>query len=214
MYRIALHVENLDLEDVDVLAKISSVDPLVNLAWESTGGRVLAVLYCDDHEPTGQAIQVARRITHSFPEAKVTGVDPDLVSTSDIASRIGVNRETVRLWVRGDRGPGGFPESMGAVGGGDRNATRVWSWPFVNAWLEKHFHLGDGDEYLTPQQVARLNSALLQVEDDLVDLEWKELVQLDLPFSVVPQPTAGETPSVTPESDFIPAVNVRVGVRR
>ena len=36
-------------------------------------------------------------------------VDAGLVSMSDISERIGRSRESVRLLVSGDRGPGGFP---------------------------------------------------------------------------------------------------------
>ncbi|MDG4834519.1 hypothetical protein O7627_35205 [Solwaraspora sp. WMMD1047] len=217
MFRIALHVGNIDLRDPVVVERIANIDSLCEISWESIDGRVRAVIYCDEHDPIGQIIQIARRITHTIPEAKINGLDQDLVSISDIATRVGLTREAVRLWTKGQRGPGGFPAALGSIGGGDRGSTQVWSWPDVNAWLERHFGLGDGDEYLSPEQVAKAQAALLQIEDYL-DHDWRELVQLDIPASlgVISDDTAEDADPLVaaPSSDpFIPVVSLNLGVK-
>nr|MDT0659849.1 hypothetical protein [Micromonospora sp. DSM 115978] len=216
MFRIALHVGNIDLQNPTVLDRIANVDTLCEIAWESVDGRVRAVIYCDDHHPVGQIVQVARRITHALPEAHVDGIDQELVSISDIATRIGMTREAVRLWTKGQRGPGGFPAALGSVGGGDRGSTQVWSWPAVNAWLEQHYRLGDGDEYLSPEQMAMAQAALLKVED-YFDQEWNELVQLDLPVSLEVGEPGGSTRDASSASTkpdgFTPVLSLQLGVK-
>ncbi|MFG2056900.1 hypothetical protein ACGFI9_23050 [Micromonospora sp. NPDC048930] len=213
MYRIALHVGNIDLHDPHVLSRIGAVDPLCEVSWESVDGRTLAVIYCDDHDPISHVVTIARRITHAIPEAHVDGIDQDLVSVSDIARRVGMTREAVRLWVKGQRGPGGFPSALGSVGGGERGSTQIWSWPSVNAWLDEHFGLGDEDQYLTPEQVTVANAAILQVED-YIDHEWNELVQLDLEIAVEGQAEARRSQKqrellASQDGDFVPAVELQ-----
>jgi hypothetical protein len=220
MYRIPLRVNGIDLADASVAACIESVDSLSDLGWEYTDGRVLAVLYYDGNNPVGAAIQVARRILHTIPNVSIEGIDYDLVSTSDIAVRAGVSREAVRLWVKGQRGPGGFPDPFDSVGGGEKGSLAVWCWPAVNLWLREHIGIVDEDEYLTLKQAAEVTTALLMVEE-LVDLEWKELVELDFPLSMVEldsgdagiglgKASSGEDDDDDDDDPFLPAVEAQV----
>lgn len=178
MYRIALQVANIDLDDDRTDAIIAT--SLDDLSWTEVDGRVLAILHTACDNPVGSAVEAARRIEHRLPWAKVLGVDEDLVSISDISRRIGVSRETIRLWVTGRRGPGNFPPPKGTVGGGDRGSTKVWAWATVNAWLGEHYRLTDGSEHLTPQQIAEINASVLRVHQP-VDAEWQVFTRLSLP---------------------------------
>ncbi len=66
-------------------------------------------------------------------DAGVTGFRvqfDDLVTMSEIGRRLGRTREGVRQWIRGSRGPGGFP----APAGGVRRRDRVWRWAEVVTW--------------------------------------------------------------------------------
>jgi hypothetical protein len=170
MYRIALQVADIDLDDDQTNDLIAA--SLGDLSWVEIDGRVLAILHTACDNPVGSAVEVAHRIEHGLPRAKVLGVDEDLVSISDISRRIGASRETIRLWVAGKRGPGGFPAPSGSVGGGERGSTKVWSWATVNGWLGEHYRLADEDEHLTPQQVAEVNASVLRVHQP-VDAEWQ-----------------------------------------
>ncbi len=68
--------------------------------------------------------------------ARVVRVEPDdLVSIADIARRTGRTDESVRLLIRGERGPGAFPAPATRVGGG---RSRVWRWADVEEWLGRH----------------------------------------------------------------------------
>lgn len=69
-----------------------------------------------------------------WPDLRVTHVEPDdLVTMADIAERLHRSRESVRLWILGERGPGGFPQpSHNALG-----RSRLWCWREVLDWCQR-----------------------------------------------------------------------------
>jgi hypothetical protein len=158
-FKIALEVAGVDLDDEVVLRKIAR--HLSHLVWQASAGRVTATLY-PEADPVEAALATAQQIKDLLPDARVRRVDEDFVGVTDIAGRVGVSREAVRLWVTGQRGPGGFPLPRGTVGGGgSRPAAKFWDWASVDAWLSKHYRLGDGYRYLTSAQLARVNAQLV-----------------------------------------------------
>lgn len=167
MIRIPLRVSGVDLDDDATLDLLGQ--HLSDLAWSESDGIVLATLHTPGKNPVAKAIEAARRICHSLPAAEVVEVDQELVSTSDIAFRLGVSREAVRLWVEGLRGPGGFPSPAGTVSNGK---SRVWPWSVVHSWVKQNYQLGGDEHHLTRQQVAELNAALLRVKHQY-DTEWE-----------------------------------------
>lgn len=58
------------------------------------------------------------------------GVTEDLVSGAEIGRRLGVSREAVRKWAKGDRD---FPAPLARVG-----RSVVWDWRVVRRWAEHH----------------------------------------------------------------------------
>ncbi|MGH8895502.1 MAG: helix-turn-helix transcriptional regulator [Egibacteraceae bacterium] len=70
----------------------------------------------------------------AVPGARMIRVEPDeLVTMSEIADRVGRTRESIRLLVAGERGPGGFPAPA------SRPTARnpLWRWPQVARWLNE-----------------------------------------------------------------------------
>ncbi|ACY99823.1 MULTISPECIES: hypothetical protein [Thermomonospora] len=64
------------------------------------------------------------------PPLRVLSVEADpLLSMRDIAERVGRSLESVRLCIRGTRGPGNFPPSETTSAG-----HRLWRWSRVAAW--------------------------------------------------------------------------------
>ena len=57
--------------------------------------------------------------------------DAGLASLADIAARLGRTRESVRLLVKGARGPGGFPKPVTDP----RSRYRLWRWSDVERWF-------------------------------------------------------------------------------
>lgn len=85
----------------------------------------------------------------------VLRVEPDeLVWASEIAHRLGRTRQSVRLLIEGQRGPGGFPKPAAS-------ATRnpLWRWSEVADWFERY----DGRRVADPERsavIGAINGAL------------------------------------------------------
>ncbi|MFI5839100.1 hypothetical protein ACIA8K_05200 [Catenuloplanes sp. NPDC051500] len=169
MYRIALRVTGVDLDDDRVFGAV--LDHLTDMTWMEIDGRTIAIIHAPGN-PVGAASQAARQIAASLPGARVVEVDQDIVGVSDIAKRVGVTREAVRLWVDGRRGPGNFPAPIASAGGGERGSMRLWQWAAVNDWL-RHYQLHDDEENLSAIQVAEINASLHRVIGP-VDREWQQ----------------------------------------
>ena len=84
-----------------------------------------------------------------------TGLEFDLVNTTDVADRIGRTRQTVRQYADGVRGPGEFPVPLGVPGG-----VRVWDWGSVNEWLRSFDESGDPEYHPTRNFIAEFNASL------------------------------------------------------
>jgi hypothetical protein len=76
--------------------------------------------------------------TESVPGIRAVGAGQgDHVTMLDIARRVGRTRESVRLLVNGQRGPGDFPEPALVTTGGEK----LWRWPDVAFWMNDHIGL-------------------------------------------------------------------------
>jgi hypothetical protein len=64
--------------------------------------------------------------------------DAGLVSMADIADRVGRTRESIRLLVTGERGPGGFPPPVNDP----RSRYRLWRSSEVHHWFESSLREG------------------------------------------------------------------------
>ncbi|MDX6648421.1 MAG: hypothetical protein QOJ97_372 [Solirubrobacteraceae bacterium] len=79
-------------------------------------------------------LSAVRDVGDVFPEATLLEVKPDvLVTLDDIAARMGRTHESVRLLVKGKRGPGRFP----AAAGGRGRKSKVWRWYEVERWFRE-----------------------------------------------------------------------------
>lgn len=99
----------------------------------------------------------------------------DLVSQSDIAERLGVSRQMVHQYVKGERGPGGFPPPAYRL---SKN-NPVWQWRSVSRWLARASIISH-DEDANALLVFAINSTLERraVPRDLLQEVESELKQL------------------------------------
>jgi len=88
---------------------------------------------------------------------RVAGVTEDRVVIDEIAQRAKVTAASVRYWITGDRGPGGFPEPKVR-----RPRTSQYSWAEVSAWLAAA-KLGEVDHVAveTARACALIDAALI-----------------------------------------------------
>lgn len=159
--KVSLRVRDVDLQDEAVIVQIARY--LDDLSWSVVDGRTSVDIYAESTDLVSKAIEVAHRIQTCIPGACVDQVDDGLVGIPDIAALTKLNRETIRAWTNGTRGPGGFPVPVGSLGGGERGSTKVWRWREVNIWLDDNYSLGDPFSYPTEAEVTDINSQLSQL---------------------------------------------------
>jgi len=88
--------------------------------------------------------------------ATVLRVDEcNLVTQSDIARRIGRSRQSVNQYIRGERGPGGFPPPACRIA----DNAPLWYWCEVSYWLWENDMIKES-EYLEAQDISVINSVL------------------------------------------------------
>jgi hypothetical protein len=145
---------------------------------DATFGRRGSIGYADfDRVAPSFARAVASAITAiegTVPGLHVVRIEPeDLVSAADIAGRTGRSRESVRLLIAGQRGPGHFPAPTAWL-----NRRRpLWRWSDVAQWYATA--LGEPVELSKEAAfVAALNAALelRRQVPHLAEREAKELV--------------------------------------
>lgn len=128
-YQITLSYENIDVEDLDQLELIAAEAPDAHINAVDGKVRIFAIIAA---QCSGDAVEELVDAIHRADEtATPIRAELELVAIPDIASKVGLNREAVRLWTTGKRGPGGFPTPLDVVG--DR--MKVWAASDVHDWL-------------------------------------------------------------------------------
>lgn len=132
-FNFTLIVEGPDLQAddvVDALFEAGCDDALV--------GRADGIQYLDfERESDSLEDAVLSAVANS---ERVQGVevvriaDAGLASMADIAARTGRTRESVRLLISGERGPGGFPAPVTDP----RGRYRLWRISEVERWVRLH----------------------------------------------------------------------------
>lgn len=158
--KIVLAVHGLDLSAPDQMLALES--HVGNVGWVSAGGVTQGVIFTDSAYPVGVAVAAAQRILALVPGAAVPRVDEELVTVGDIADRLSVSHESVRLWTVGKRRAAGrrFPVPRATLGA-DRTAMNAWAWGDVVDWLRAcYFDPEPGVLYLSDRETAELNLLL------------------------------------------------------
>jgi sulfite reductase alpha subunit-like flavoprotein len=149
------HVEELG----EVLTAADGIDASVQA--DDRGG---IIMFTREAEDAVQAVTSAIRDAEAAG-IRVTGVIADQVSVREIAERAKVTETSVRYWISGQRGPGGFPEP--AV---RRERLSLFSWAEVAAWLAWN-KLGEADHTAADTaQACKIIDAALTVRNGLRDL--------------------------------------------
>ena len=127
-YQITLSYENIDVEDLDQLELIATEAPDAYIIAVNGDVRVFATMSA--HCSTDAVEELVDAIHRANEAATPTRAEFELLAIPDIAAKVGLNREAVRLWTTGKRGPGGFPVPVDVVG--DR--MKVWAASDVHEW--------------------------------------------------------------------------------
>jgi hypothetical protein len=149
-YRLNVVFSGIDFDDDDVFEALASFR---NIVWRAQGAYAFATATLEATSALEAAALVVQQVTTCVASASPIRLDEDLVAIPDIASRLGVTREAVRLWANGAR-HSNFPLPRGVVG----NGIKVWTWSDVNGWLRQNLNLGDPEEFPTAHEAALINS--------------------------------------------------------
>ena len=132
-FSFTLIVEGRDIladETVDALFEAGCDDALVGT---SDGFQFLD--FDREADSVGEAVMSAVADVESVDGLSVARVaDAGLLSMADIAARTGRTRESVRLLVAGERGPGGFPPPATDP----RSRYRLWRASEVEQWMRNY----------------------------------------------------------------------------
>lgn len=131
VHRFMLIVEGPDLQDEGHVGALFEAG-----CDDATVGRVGATQYLDfdrEAETLADAVfEATEAIEAVVPGARVVHLEPDdLVTMSDIAERTGRTRESVRLLINAERGPGAFPPAATHF----KSRNRMWEWQDVTVWF-------------------------------------------------------------------------------
>lgn len=167
-HEFTLIVEGPDLQDE------SHVDALFEAGFDdATVGKVGSIQYLDFDRAADSfadaVFSATEKLESAVPGVRVVHLEPDdLVTMSEIAERAGRTRESVRLLISGDRGPGGFPAPATHF----RSRQRMWRWQEVSVWFVDK--LGDPQVVGDPGRarfITAFNTGLKwrEVDKDLQD---------------------------------------------
>ena len=102
-------------------------------------------------------LSAVRDVERADPRLTVMRVEPgDSVNASEIARRVQLTREYIRLLVQGKRGEGDFPAPQSGITG----KTLVWSWAEVVRWMSQHGMLEDKPLVEAALTIRDMNDAL------------------------------------------------------
>ena len=130
-HHFTLIVEGVDFQDEGVLGALFEAG-----CDDATIGRVGPTQYIDfDREAVTLAdavLEAVGAIEAAVPGARAVHLEPDeLVSMAEIAERMDRSRESIRLLIKGDRGPGGFPAPATHF----KSRNPLWAWTDVVTWF-------------------------------------------------------------------------------
>ena len=156
-YQFTLLVEGPDLQSdatIDALFEAGCDDALV--------GRTDGIQYLDfDREAPSPEAAILSAIAdvERLPDVEVIRLaGGGLVSMADIASHTGRTRESIRLLITNERGPGRFPAPVTDP----RTRYRLWRWSEVRRWFEANYADGpvSRDDAAYDRVAAAINASL------------------------------------------------------
>lgn len=116
-------------------------------------------------------------VCRALPEAQVIQIDEcDLVTQAEIARRVKRTRQAVQQYIKGIRGPGGFPRPACYL---HDDEAPLWRWCEVSGWLAANDFIerSQTEDALT---IAALNAGLLRRQQRAQDKVLVERIESQL----------------------------------
>ena len=107
--------------------------------------------------PTEAILSAIEDIERAGTGLRVVRVEPDeVVTAGEVAARAGLSREAIRLYARGQRGPGGFPLPVAGL----HQKSPLYKWSDVAAWFDRLHNRSKQFDTTEANAIAFLNAAL------------------------------------------------------
>jgi hypothetical protein len=161
-FRLILDREPTEVE-LDALFEAGCDDAMFTVE-----ANVVIAQFDREAETMADAIVEAVKAVETAGLVPLRAVDQDLVTLADIADRIRQSRESIRRYVTGARGPGGFPPPVNPA----REGTLFYRWSEVAPWVREH--LGAKVEDVDPAVVVA--NLVLQVRQLWDQVEHAEVL--------------------------------------
>lgn len=148
------HTENLE----DKLYKAGCDDALINFR----NGMVYLDFEREAHSLEQAVLSSIKNVESASFGAIVIGVAPeDWVSESEVAKRLGVKRQAVSLWVKGQRRKF-FPKPWMKLA----DKSPLWKWREIIEWLYANKLIHEEELIVNAKFLENLNAALEERESD------------------------------------------------
>ncbi len=161
---VTLRVTGIDLDDADVGTKLAAQLPL--LLWQGDHSYATATFDVEERTAVVRVLDVARLLEGIAPGVEVLGTDRDLVSTTEIASRIGVSREGARKRTKEPD----FPAPHSIIGG----RMAAWPWAAVVDWLQESRGIDMGESLPSEKLLTQIDNVIFR-NPDATTMQWREL---------------------------------------
>ncbi len=164
---VTLQVSGVDLDDArtsEILgAQFSTV------MWHRSDERVLLTFEVEERDAPAVALDIVRAVELVIPGFRALRVDRDLVSTVDIAARVGVSREAARKWGK----EASFPAPVAVLG----ESHRAWLWRDVIEWLEASRGILVDEHLPSESTMVQIDNCLMR-NPDATSVHWETLDRL------------------------------------
>lgn len=111
-------------------------------------------------------ISAIKNVKSATIDAEIASIAPEnLVTESEIAKRLNISRQTVSLWIKGER-RGGFPPPVMRLS----EKSPLWQWNEVVVWLFKNNIIHDQKMLDNALFFANINAALGELDKKTRDM--------------------------------------------
>lgn len=164
-YQFTLVLKNVDEKTPDLedsLYEAGCDDALINYR----NGAVYLEFDRDADSLEDAVVSAIKNVRSAAIDADVASVAPEnLVTESEIAKRLNVSRQTVSLWIKGERREG-FPPPVMRLS----EKSPLWHWNEVVVWLFRNDVIKDQQMLDNALFFANINAALGELDKNARDM--------------------------------------------
>jgi predicted DNA-binding transcriptional regulator AlpA len=162
MIDVTLRVSGIDLDDARTIDTLGAKFP--HLVWQGEGVDLTLSFGVSEANAPAEVLEQVRTLQAAIPGFEAVRTDRDVVSTADIAARVGVSREAARKWGKETD----FPTPCGTVSGN----MRLWLWTDVLTWLDDSRGIEMDENAPSEALMVQIDNCLMK-NPDATSVQWQ-----------------------------------------